>query len=152
MLAAYRHGVARVAAGRGAARSLVPIVKKAAEAAAAAPRELVIALVIVAGEAGARVALKSALADASGAPVCFVVVGVGEGPFGGYAALDDDRGARRFDNVCFVDFEAVKAACAAARAPLDAGLALACLAELPEVVTACQRLGMLPMPAAAARQ
>jgi len=149
VLAAYRHGVASVAPGRGAARSLVPIVKAAAKAAAAAPQELVIALVVVAGDASARAALKSALADASKLPLCFVIVGVGDGPFGGYAALDDERGSRKFDNVSFVAFDEVKAACAAARAPLDAGLALACLAEIPEAVTSCQRLGLLPQPTAA---
>jgi hypothetical protein len=163
VLAAYRRAVARIAPGGGGAgaaasfrgapagentRNLVPVVRRAIEAvragdAAGAPRELTIVLVVTAGEAGQRILLQSALVDASQLPLVFVVVGVGDGPFASFAALDDEQGQRRFDNLVFVELERVKAECTAARAPLDVGLALAALAELPNAFASCTRLGLL---------
>ncbi len=145
VLAAYRARVPRVAPGE--VRSLVPVVRKAVELVAAAdaegaPRELLIALIITAGDSAARIALNSALVDASSYPIAFVIVGVGDGPFDGYAALDDEKGQRKFDNVTFVELEKIKAKCSAARAPLGAGLALAALAELPQVYADCKRAGL----------
>jgi hypothetical protein len=145
VLAAYRARVPRVAPGE--ARSLAPVVRKAVELVSAAdaegaPRELLIALIISAGDSAARIALNSALVDASAFPIAFVIVGVGDGPFGSFAALDDERGQRKFDNVTFVELEKVKAECAAARAPLGAGLALAAVAELPQVFADCKRAGL----------
>ena len=79
----------------GAARSLLPVVRAAvaearAQAASGAPRELLIALIITAGDSAARIALNSALVDASAYPIALVIVGVGDGPVDGYAALDDE--------------------------------------------------------------
>ena len=141
----YRARVPDVAPGETG--SLAAVVRKAIELVSAAdaegaPRELLIALVITAGESAARIALNSALVDASAYPIAFVIVGVGDGPFESFAALDDDKGQRRFDNVTFVELEKVKAECSAARAPLGAGLALAALAELPQVFADCKKAGV----------
>jgi E3 ubiquitin-protein ligase RGLG len=145
VLATYRARVPHVAPG--ATRNLAPVVRKAIELVAAAdragaPRELLIALVVTAGDSAARIALNSALVDASAYPIAFVIVGVGDGPFDGYAALDDEKGQRKFDNVTFVELEKVKAECAAARAPLGVGLALAALAEVPQVFAECRKAGL----------
>jgi hypothetical protein len=144
VLATYRAQVLRVAPG--ATRSLVPVVRKAIAVAAAAdkagvPREMLIALVVVAGDSGGRIALNSALSDASRYPIVFVVVGVGDGPFADLERFDGALGQRLFDNLIFVKLEEVKDACIAARAPLDVGLALAALAELPQAFSECARLG-----------
>ena len=74
-------------------------------------------------------------------PIVFVVVGVGDGPFADLERFDGELGQRLFDNLIFVKLEDVKDACSAARAPLDVGLALAALAELPQAFSECTRLG-----------
>ena len=150
VLAAYRRAVLRIApsaAGGGdSGRNLIPVVKQAIESVRAADadgaaRELTICLIVLAGEAGQRILLQSALVDASQLPIVFVIVGVGDGPFQSYSALDDSQGQRRFDNVAFVELEGIRAECTAARAPLEVGLALAALAELPNAFTTCSKLG-----------
>ena len=85
----------------GATRSLVHVVRKAisvmADAdAAGAEREMLIALVLTAGDSAGYVALSAALVDASRLPICFVVIGVGAGPFKDLERFDDELGQRAY--------------------------------------------------------
>ena len=99
LLKAYRTHVPALAPG--ATRSLVHVVRKAisvmADAdAAGAEREMLIALVLTAGDSAGYVALSAALVDASRLPICFVVIGVGAGPFKDLERFDDELGQRAY--------------------------------------------------------
>ena len=144
LIDAYRAHVPGMAPG--ATRSLVHVVRRAIRTvteadSGGAPREMLIALVLTAGDSSGNVALSAALVDASQLPICFVVIGVGAGPFKDLARLDDELGQRLFDNVLFARLDDVKEGCEAAGAPLSVGLALATLAERPQAFAECRKLG-----------
>jgi hypothetical protein len=144
VVAAYSRRMASGAVKFKGPTSFGPAIRKTIElSVASGARELTICLILACSQVEARIATEAALVDASEHPIAIVVVGVGDGPFDDMARLDDDVGSRRFDNLTFVEFEKVKAECSRTGAPLSAALALACLAEIPDVVAACERLGYI---------
>ncbi len=86
---------------------------------------------------------RNAVVMATEYPLSIVVVGVGDGPFDGMHVLDDDdMPGRAFDNLQFVEFEAVKAQSSDATTFAN-NFAKAALMEVPEQYARIKELKLL---------
>jgi E3 ubiquitin-protein ligase RGLG len=129
--------------------SFAPAIHKTIELVKAAKaRELTICLIIADGvpgntSAAARAATEAAIVEASKYPVVVVIVGVGDGPWGGMDHFDDSVKGRRFDNFNFVELNKISGKAAEAKIGAAGMLAMECLSELPSAYKECTRLGLL---------
>jgi hypothetical protein len=103
-----------------------------------------------------------ALIEASSYPISVIMIGVGDGPWGGMEEFDDQVGRRRYDNFQFVDLNAIRtkhrtevqeyerrrqASRGDFAEPAPATMAervfVAAAQEIPDQVRDCRRLGLL---------
>jgi len=90
---------------------------------------------------------RDAVIEAADYPLSIIMVGVGDGPFGLMAQLDDLLPRRLFDNFQFVDYNATLNT----KYP-DVNFALAALEEIPDQYRDIQKLGLLDQDAQSRRE
>jgi len=134
--------------------NLAPIILKAKEVAESRPKILHMLVVLVTNDimdpkdealqdqyAAARAATANAILQASEVPLCIVVIGLGDGPWGLMENFNHHLHWRKFDNFVFVKFHDILGP----DAPKFPGREFAkqCLCQLPEQLKKLRELGMI---------
>lgn len=122
--------------------SFVPFIHKAIEYSRMNPRQHITAIILTDGDVTNLSMNQQALIEASSFPISFIVVGLGDGPFGAMEAADDFEG-RRFDNLQFVNFFATMNAAGRDTQAQEDAFAKKALGELPKQMIEMRKLNLL---------
>ncbi|CAL6007250.1 Copine_I [Hexamita inflata] len=122
---------------------LAPVIQQAIKVSAETNhQELLLCVIITDGDSDDIMFDAQALVEASKYPICFVGVGVGNGPFTDLEKFDDLKD-RKFDNFQFVGFNQVISSIPVKCERPDLVLALAMFKEVPAAVQKMRKAGIL---------
>ncbi|CAL5985345.1 Copine_I [Hexamita inflata] len=122
---------------------LAPVIQQAIKVSAETNhKELLLCVIITDGDSDDILFDAQALVEASKYPICFVGVGVGNGPFTDLEKFDDLKD-RKFDNFQFVGFNEVISTIPSKCERPDLVFALAMFKELPAAVLKMRKAGIL---------
>jgi len=94
-------------------------------------------------DATSQGATARAIVEASNYPLSIIVVGVGDGPWGVMEEFDDELTDRKFDNLQFVELNAITHKHKDNKSMMEAQFALAALMEIPDQYKIIKNSGLL---------